>query len=79
MSIAAEVGKKLTWEDIFGLGEQKIELVGGGLNLSPTPNFYHQHIGTNLTLEIAPFVRQAALGTFPGRDMHDFFDKHNHF
>ena len=80
MSIAAEVAKKLTWEDIKSLPEEgKTELVEGKLYMSPTAGYPHQRIGTLLTVEIVPFVQRNDLGEFLGRDVHVIFDEHNHF
>ena len=80
MSIAAEIGKKLTWEDIKDFPEEgKTELVEGRLFMSPTAGSPHQYIGTLLTGEILPFVRRNDLGRFYGRDVHVIFDEHNHF
>ena len=80
MSVAAEIGKKLTWEDIKDLPEEgKTELVEGKLFMSPTAGSPHQYIGTLLTVEIFPFVKENDLGQFFGRDVHVIFDKHNHF
>lgn len=80
MSIAEEVAKKLTWEDIKDLPEEgKTELVEGRLFMSPTAGYPHQRIGTRLTVEIQPFVEHNDLGEFLGRDVHVIFDEHNHF
>lgn len=80
MSIAEEVAKKLTWEDIKDLPEEgKTELVEGKLVMSPTAGYPHQRIGTKLTLAIGPFVVGNDLGEFLGRDVHVIFDEHNHF
>jgi Uma2 family endonuclease len=80
MGVAAEIGKKLTWEDIKDLPEEgKTELVEGKLCMSPTAGSPHQYIGTLLTVEIVPFVQRNDLGRFFGRDVHVIFDEHNHF
>ena len=79
MSIAAEVGKKLTWEDICDLSEQRIELVEGELYLSPTPSYFHQRIGTRLGVLMFNFVEERQLGMLSIRDVHYIFDQHNHF
>jgi Uma2 family endonuclease len=80
MSIAAEVAKKLTWEDIKNLPEEgKTELVEGKLYMSPTAGSPHQRIGTRLSGRILTFVEDNDLGEFFGRDVHVIFDEHNHF
>ncbi len=80
MSVAAEIGKKLRWEDIKDFPEEgKTELVEGKLLMSPTAGSPHQRIGTRLTVEIHPFVERHDLGEFFGRDVHVIFDEHNHF
>jgi Uma2 family endonuclease len=79
MSIAAEVGKKLTWEDICDLSEQRIELVEGDLYLSPTAGFDHQRIGTRLGVLLFNFVEERELRMLSIRDLHYIFDQHNHF
>ncbi|MBI1353524.1 MAG: hypothetical protein GC160_04200 [Acidobacteria bacterium] len=80
MSMAAEVRKKLTWEDIRDLPEgEKAELVEGELYLAPTAGTPHQSIGTRLTVLIFNFVEERDLGWFSGRDVHYVFDEHNHF
>jgi Uma2 family endonuclease len=79
MAVAADIGRKLTWEDIKDLfTEGKTELIEGELMMAPTAGPPHQRIGTKLTIEIYPFVAQHGLGDFFGRDMHVVFDAHNH-
>ena len=79
MAVSAEIGRKLTWDDIKDLPDQgKTELIEGELFMAPTAGFPHQRIGTCLTVEIYPFVAQHDLGEFLGRDIHVIFDEHNH-
>ncbi len=79
MAVAAEIGKKLTWEDIKDLPEEgKTELIEGKLFMSPTAGSPHQFIGTLLTVEIFPYVQRHGLGKFFGRDVHVIFDEYNH-
>jgi Uma2 family endonuclease len=79
MAVSAEIGRKLTWEDIKDLPEEgKTELIEGELHMAPTAGFPHQRIGTRLTVEIHPFVERHDLGEFFGRDVHIIFDENNH-
>ena len=79
MAVSAEIGRKLTWEDIKNFPEEgKTELIEGQLYMSPTAGLPHQRIGTRLTVEIHPFVERNDLGEFFGRDVHVIFDEHNH-
>lgn len=79
MAVTADIGRKLTWEDIKDLpGDGKTELIEGELIMAPTAGPPHQRIGTKLTVEIHPFVEEHGLGEFFGRDTHVVFDDHNH-
>ena len=78
MSVAAAIGRKLTWEDIRDLPETagRTEIHDGDLVLSPTPSTHHQEIATKLAAQVLPFVEERGLGKFYASPVHCILDEH---